>query len=266
MPTPWGGTKLLITDGPGVDFLVQEIPRKRSREFLSSIPKQALEAGASSGSLPRDQPIPMAVHACQQPVLRLSSCNRPHADEIFGANAQPTQENHEMRPCLTVSPRKCGRLLEALNLHHSQTVEAALIGAEAIGRAKPHAEVAVKDQAECFSTVIAPHGFTMRQTSFLALHLSPHFPDTQNQRQSFRQVPQAARPLAPAARRVLRPLSTVSTNGNRSGRLDIKQTSPHYSRRRSPGNQQSLCCSPDGITRCSMLGQRCANGCFQEGT
>ena len=29
----------------GVDFLVQEIPRKRSREFLSSIPKQALEAG-----------------------------------------------------------------------------------------------------------------------------------------------------------------------------------------------------------------------------
>jgi hypothetical protein len=28
----------------GVDFLVQEIPRKRSREFLSSIPKQALEA------------------------------------------------------------------------------------------------------------------------------------------------------------------------------------------------------------------------------
>ena len=41
----WGGTGLLITDGPGVDFLVQEIPRKRSREFLSSIPKQALEAG-----------------------------------------------------------------------------------------------------------------------------------------------------------------------------------------------------------------------------
>ncbi len=39
-----GGTGLLITDGPGVDFLVQEIPRKRSREFLSSIPKQALEA------------------------------------------------------------------------------------------------------------------------------------------------------------------------------------------------------------------------------
>jgi hypothetical protein len=39
--------------------LVQEI--QRSREFLSSIPKQALEAGASSGSLPRDQPIPMAV-------------------------------------------------------------------------------------------------------------------------------------------------------------------------------------------------------------
>ena len=34
----------LITDRPGVDFLVQEIPRKRSREFLSSIPKQALEA------------------------------------------------------------------------------------------------------------------------------------------------------------------------------------------------------------------------------
>jgi hypothetical protein len=58
-----------------------------------------------------------------------------------------------MRPCLTVSPRKCGRLLEALNLHHSQIVEAALIGAEAIGRAKPHAEVAVKDQAECVSTV-----------------------------------------------------------------------------------------------------------------
>ena len=28
---------------------------------MSSIPKQALEAGASSGSLPRDQPIPMAV-------------------------------------------------------------------------------------------------------------------------------------------------------------------------------------------------------------
>ena len=55
----------------GVDFLVQEIPRKRSREFLSSIPKQALEAGASSGSLPRDQPIPMAVQAFYQPVLRL---------------------------------------------------------------------------------------------------------------------------------------------------------------------------------------------------
>src|SRR5262249_5551378 len=26
--------------------------------------------------------------------------------------------------------------------------------------------------------------------------------------------------------------------------------------------QQSLCCSPDGITRCSMLGRRRANGSF----
>jgi hypothetical protein len=74
------------------------------------------------------------------------------------------------------SPWKCRRLLKALNLDHRQIVEPALIGAEAIGRAKPHAEVAMKDQAECFSTVIASHRFAMRQTSFVVLHLRSPFP------------------------------------------------------------------------------------------
>jgi hypothetical protein len=71
--------------------------------------------------------------------------------------------------CLAVSPWKCARLLKALNLNHRQIVEAALICAEAIGRAEPHTEIAMKDQAERFPTVVASDGFNMRQTSALAL-------------------------------------------------------------------------------------------------
>jgi hypothetical protein len=87
------------------------------------------------------------------------------------------ERNH--RPpghCFGVSPLKGRWPLEALNFDHGQIVEAALIRAEAIGRAKPHAKVAVKDQPERFSTVITSHGFSMRQTSFLALHLRSPFP------------------------------------------------------------------------------------------
>ena len=76
---------------------------------------------------------------------------------------------------MAVSPWKCARLLKALNLNHRQIVEAALIRAEAIGRTEPHTEVAMKDQAERFPTVVASHGFNMRQTS-LALHLRSPFP------------------------------------------------------------------------------------------
>ena len=52
-----------------------------------------------------------------------------------------------------------------MNLDHSQIVEAALIRAEAIGRAEPHPEIAMKDQAERFPAVIAPHRF-MRTLRF----------------------------------------------------------------------------------------------------
>ena len=76
---------------------------------------------------------------------------------------------------VAVSARKCARRLKALNLDHCQIVEATLIRAEAIGRTEPHAEVAMKDQAERFPTVVASHGFNMRQTS-LALHLRSPFP------------------------------------------------------------------------------------------
>ena len=48
--------------------------------------------------------------------------------------------------------------------------------AEAIGRAEPHPEIAMKDQAERFPTVVASHGFNMRQTSFLAQHLRSPLP------------------------------------------------------------------------------------------
>ena len=77
---------------------------------------------------------------------------------------------------LTVSPWKCARLLKALELNHRQIVEAALIRAEAIGRTESHTEIAMKDQAERFPTVVASHGFTMRQMSSLALHLRSPFP------------------------------------------------------------------------------------------
>ena len=77
---------------------------------------------------------------------------------------------------LTVSAWKCARMLKALNLNHRQIVEAALICAKAIGRAEPHTEIAMQDQAERFPTVVASHGFNMRQTSSLALHLRSPFP------------------------------------------------------------------------------------------
>jgi hypothetical protein len=77
---------------------------------------------------------------------------------------------------LDVSPWKCAQLLKALNLDHRQIVEAALIRAEAIGRTEPHPEVAMENQAERFPTVVASHGFNMRQTSSLALHLGSPFP------------------------------------------------------------------------------------------
>jgi hypothetical protein len=76
----------------------------------------------------------------------------------------------------TISPWKRARLLKALNLNYRQIVEPVLIRVQATGRAEPHPEVAMKDQAERFPTVIASHGFAMRQTSFLALHLRSPFP------------------------------------------------------------------------------------------
>jgi hypothetical protein len=66
---------------------------------------------------------------------------------------------------LTVSVREYARQLKAPNLDHRQAVEATLIRAEAIGRTEPHPEVAMKDQAERFPAVIAPHRF-MRTSSF----------------------------------------------------------------------------------------------------
>jgi hypothetical protein len=86
---------------------------------------------------------------------------------------------------LTVSPWKCARLLEALNLNHRQIVEAALIRAEAVSRTEPHPEIAMKDQAERLPTVVTSHGFNMRQTSFLALHLRSPFPRLHNNAQTF---------------------------------------------------------------------------------
>ena len=77
---------------------------------------------------------------------------------------------------VAVSARKCARRLKALNLDHCQIVEATLIRAEAIGRTEPHAEVAMKDQAERFPTVVTSHAFNMRQRSSLALHLRSPFP------------------------------------------------------------------------------------------
>ena len=95
---------------------------------------------------------------------------------------------------LAVSPWKCARLLKALNLNHRQIVEAALIRAEAIGRTEPHTEVAMKDQAERFPTVVASHGFNMRQMSSLALHLrSPRVsPITQTNAKTFGGFPMVA--------------------------------------------------------------------------
>ena len=77
---------------------------------------------------------------------------------------------------VAVSARKCARRPKALNLDHCQIVEATLIRAEAIGRTEPHAEVAMKDQAERFPTVVTSHAFNMRQRSSLALHLRSPFP------------------------------------------------------------------------------------------
>jgi hypothetical protein len=82
---------------------------------------------------------------------------------------------------LAVSPWKCARLLKGLNLNHRQIVEAALIRAEAIGRTEPHPEVAMQDQAERFPTVIASHGFNMRQNVVLGAAFEvPVSPITQN--------------------------------------------------------------------------------------
>ena len=90
---------------------------------------------------------------------------------------------------MTGSPWKRARLLKGLNLNHRQIVEAALIRAEAIGRTELHPEIAMKHQSE-LPTVVASHGFNMRQTSFLALHLRSPFPRLRkNQRQNFRRVP-----------------------------------------------------------------------------
>jgi hypothetical protein len=49
---------------------------------------------------------------------------------------------------------KWARLLKASNLYHRQIVEAPLIRVETIGRTEPHTEVAMKDQAERFPTVV----------------------------------------------------------------------------------------------------------------
>jgi hypothetical protein len=65
---------------------------------------------------------------------------------------------------------------KAPNLNNRQIGEAALIRAQTIGRTEPHPEIAMPDQAERFPTVVTSHGFNMRQTSFLALHLRSPFP------------------------------------------------------------------------------------------
>jgi hypothetical protein len=62
------------------------------------------------------------------------------------------------------------------NLNNRQIGEAALIRAETIGRTESHPEIAMQDQAERFPTVVTSHGFNMRQTSLLALHLRSPFP------------------------------------------------------------------------------------------
>jgi hypothetical protein len=53
--------------------------------------------------------------------------------------------------------------------------------------------------------------------------------------------------------------STLSTSGSPSYILDSRYNSAHYFQRR-PRERQSLCCSPEGRNRSSMLGRRCANG------
>jgi hypothetical protein len=65
----------------------------------------------------------------------------------------------------TCHPWTCGYRIQP-----RQIVEAALIRAEAISRTEPHPEIAMKQ------TVVTSHGFNMRQTSFLALHLRSPFP------------------------------------------------------------------------------------------
>ena len=82
-----------------------------------------------------------------------------------------------------IGTEKLGRLTlevraaaQGSKFNHRQIIEATLIRAEAIGRTEPHAEVAMKDQAERFPTVVASHAFNMRQRSSLALHLRSPFP------------------------------------------------------------------------------------------
>jgi hypothetical protein len=90
---------------------------------------------------------------------------------------------------LTVSPWKSARPLlsdsvsrdllgepKVPNLNNRQIGEAALICAQTIGRTESHPEIAMQDQAERFPTVVTSHGFNMRQTSLLALHLRSPFP------------------------------------------------------------------------------------------
>jgi hypothetical protein len=129
---------------------------------------------SSSGSAkPSDPPFLFRDDLLCLPYATLGQCERivVHHD----ATARHGRRTLALRR-LAVSPWTCGRLLEALNLNHRQIVETALIRAEAIGRTEPHPEIAMKDQTERFPTLVTSHGFNMRQTSFLALHLRSPFP------------------------------------------------------------------------------------------
>jgi hypothetical protein len=102
------------------------------------------------------------------------------SQDVFGKRSKVLRIRiHAQRPLLSdlVSRDLLGEP-KAPNLNHRQIGEAALIRAETIGRTEPHPEIAMKDQAERFPTVVTSHGFNMRRTSLLAVHLrSPRFPD-----------------------------------------------------------------------------------------
>jgi hypothetical protein len=118
--------------------------------------------------------------SCKSEKLYLSECLK-----MCSANGRRFSESGSTcsRPLLSdlVSRDLLGEP-KAPNLNNCQIGEAALIRAQTIGRTigrtEPHPEIAMKDKAERFPTVVTSHGFNMRRTSLLALHLRcPRFPD-----------------------------------------------------------------------------------------